>query len=62
MELAAGAAVELKPGAEHLMLIGLRQPLKAGDSIEMTLQFEKAGRQTVQVKVERQRAPATHRH
>jgi periplasmic copper chaperone A len=61
VELAAGAAVDLRPGAEHLMLIGLRQPLKAGDSIEMTLQFEKAGRQTVQVPVEAASA-ATHRH
>lgn len=61
VELAAGAAIEMKPGAEHLMLIGLKQPLKVGESIEMTLEFEKAGRQTVQVRIEAAAAGA-HRH
>lgn len=39
----AGGSVELKPGSYHLMLIDLTQELKAGTTIEITLNFEKAG-------------------
>lgn len=43
LEIPAGGSVELKPGSYHLMLIDLTEELKAGDLIEMTLDFEKAG-------------------
>ena len=32
--------VEFMPGGLHIMLIGLKQDLKMGDEIEVTLQFE----------------------
>lgn len=38
--LAAGSKVEFKPGGLHVMLIGLRQDLKAGDEFELTLHFK----------------------
>ena len=44
--------MELKPGGLHIMFIGLKAPLKAGDSFPMKLKFEKAGEVTVEVKVE----------
>lgn len=47
IEIPANGEVQLKPGSFHVMLIGLKQGLKAGDSIPLTLQFEKAG--TIQV-------------
>ena len=50
--LPAGKTVELKPGGLHIMFMGLKAPLKAGDSFPMKLKFEKAGEVTVQVKVE----------
>jgi periplasmic copper chaperone A len=37
--LPAGADVELKPGSYHIMLIGLKQDLKTGDEITLTLRF-----------------------
>lgn len=43
LEIPAGGSVELKPGGYHIMLIGLNQELKRGDTIEITLKFEKAG-------------------
>jgi copper(I)-binding protein len=43
LEIPAGGTVELKPGSYHIMLIGLTRELKAGDTIELTLTFEKAG-------------------
>ena len=43
LEIPAGGSVELKPGSYHIMLIGLKQDLKPGDTIEITLKFEKVG-------------------
>jgi periplasmic copper chaperone A len=50
-EVAPGGRLELKPGGKHIMLVGLVRPLKAGDTIEITLNFDKAGAIKVQVPV-----------
>jgi len=42
LELPAGKTVELKPGGYHVMLLDLKQPLKAGDSVPLTLVVEGA--------------------
>jgi len=47
LEIKPGETVELKPDSYHLMFIGLKQPLKKGEHVDGTLQFEKSG--TVQV-------------
>ena len=52
IELPANKVVELKPGASHIMLVGLKAPLKEGDSFPLTLKFEKAGEVVVDVKVQ----------
>jgi copper(I)-binding protein len=52
LELPTGQVVELKPGSWHLMLMGLKAPLKAGDKFPMTLRFEKTGETVVSVQVE----------
>ncbi len=50
IDLAPKAKVQMKPGAGlHLMLIGLKEPLKEDASFPMTLEFERAGK--VEVKV-----------
>jgi copper(I)-binding protein len=38
-----GGSVTLKPGGYHLMLMDLKQPLKQGEKVQLTLTFEKAG-------------------
>ena len=38
-----GETVQLKPGALHVMFVGLKNPLNPGDHINATLIFEKAG-------------------
>ncbi len=43
LPIPAGGTVELKPGGYHIMLIDLTRELKAGEKIEITLKFEKAG-------------------
>ena len=53
LEIPASGRIEMKPGeGYHLMLMGLRQPLKAGESFPLTLTFEKAGKAEVKVKVQ----------
>ncbi len=46
-----GETVVLKPGALHVMLIGLKAPLKEGERFSLTLRFARAGEVTVEVPV-----------
>jgi copper(I)-binding protein len=43
LEIPAGGSVELKPGGYHIMLMGLKAPLKKGDVLMLQLKFEHAG-------------------
>ncbi|MCC7023029.1 MAG: copper chaperone PCu(A)C [Thermomicrobiales bacterium] len=43
LEIPAGSEVALESGGYHLMLFGLTHDLRAGDSYQMTLRFERAG-------------------
>jgi copper(I)-binding protein len=43
LEIPAGGSVDLKPGGYHVMLVGLKTPLKKGDMIMLQLKFEHAG-------------------
>lgn len=43
LEIKPGQTVELKSGGYHLMFMDLKRPLRQGDSLKATLQFEKAG-------------------
>jgi copper(I)-binding protein len=45
------ATVTLKPGGYHVMLMGLANPMKAGDTFPLVLTFAKAGAVTVTVDV-----------
>ena len=49
LDIAPGQPAILKPGGMHIMLMGLKAPLKKGETIPLELTFEKAG--TVQVLV-----------
>ncbi len=51
LPIPAGGSVELKPGAFHIMLIDVKDPLKDGSTIEVTLNFEKAPPITLTVPV-----------
>ena len=56
VEVKAGEALSLKPGGYHVMLMELVNPLTVGDTIQVTLTFEKAGDVVVDVPV-RDEAP-----
>ena len=66
IELATGQTVELKPGGYHLMLMGLKAPLKVGEKFPLTLKFEKSGEVVVTVNVEepkpKSEATGEHKH
>ncbi len=42
LPLPAGEAVQLKPGGNHVMLMGVREPLRAGQTVALTLTFANA--------------------
>ncbi len=52
LEIKGGEKIAMQPGSgAHVMLMGLKQPLKAGESFPLTLNFRKAGKVTVDVTV-----------
>jgi copper(I)-binding protein len=52
IDVPAGKPVVFKPGGLHIMLMDLKQPLKAGEQVDLTLVFEKAGEIEVRASVE----------
>lgn len=51
--LAPHAKIRMRPGmGTHLMLVGLKEPLKDGARFPMTLEFERAGKVDVEVVVQ----------
>ncbi len=58
-DIPAGGTHTLQRGADHIMFMGLKQPLNDGDIVTVTLTFAKAGEVVVQIPVDLQRgAPA----
>ncbi|MBA2126404.1 copper chaperone PCu(A)C [Hyphomicrobium methylovorum] len=60
LDIAAGSSHMLKPMGDHIMLFNLKQPLKEGDSVDLTLNFEKAGPVSVKATVEPMGAMGPH--
>ena len=52
LDLPAGQAVELKPGGYHVMMMGLKQQLKDGETVPVTLVVELPGGQRESVEVQ----------
>jgi len=51
-EIGPGMRLDLGPGGYHLMLIDLKQPLRAGERFPLTLTFQRIGTVTTMVTVE----------
>jgi copper(I)-binding protein len=65
VELPAKSDVRMRHASTdgyHLMLEGLKAPLKDGDSFPLTLRFEKAGERTVQIHVQTPRKGTAQDH
>jgi periplasmic copper chaperone A len=66
IELPASGVTLFGQGTEngyHVMLMGLKEPLKEGDSFKLNLKFEKAGEVEVSVQVQKAKGSSdTHKH
>ena len=69
LDLPAGQEVQLKPGGYHVMLMELKQPLKAGETVPITLVIERAGGAKESIRVDApvrplaaSAAPMEHQH
>jgi copper(I)-binding protein len=51
LEIPSKTAVELSPGRTHVMLAGLKRPLRRGEEIELQLKFERSGEKQAVIKV-----------
>jgi copper(I)-binding protein len=60
VEVPAGGGVKFEPGSFHVMLIGLKEPLKEGARHPVTLVFEKAGEVAAEIAVEKGPASGAH--
>ncbi len=58
LALPAGQAVSLKPGSYHVMLMGLKDTVKPGDTVPVTLTIERDGGKTETLQLQ---APARQR-
>ena len=62
LEIKPGDTLEFKPGALHVMFVGLKKPLAAGDRVNATLVFEKAGTVSVEYEVRAMGGEPGHGH
>jgi periplasmic copper chaperone A len=60
LALPARERFTLRPGAAHLMLVDIVQPLKRGERFKMKLRFERAGE--IEIELEVQEMGARHAH
>ena len=51
IDVPAGKTVEMKPGSYHIMLLNLTRDLEAGQVVQLTLVFQKAGKIPVTAQV-----------
>ncbi len=54
-EVPAGGEHVLKRGGDHVMMMGLTRPFKQGESLTLTLVFEKSGELTIEVPIDLER-------
>jgi len=64
IEIPPGETVTLQPGGLHLMLMGLKQPLRQGETLPVTLRFARAGEVQVALAIQAAgaRGPAAQGH
>jgi len=52
IELPAQQSTKLEPGGLHIMLIGLKKPLKMGETVDLELSFSDGTNETMNIPVE----------
>ena len=56
-DLPKDGMIAMKRGGHHVMFLGLNEPLKHGDMVNVTLVFENAGEVDVEIPVDLERKP-----
>ena len=56
----AGSTIELKPGGTHVMITGLQAPVRRGETLKLSLRFEKSGEKPIDVRVAPASGPESH--
>jgi copper(I)-binding protein len=51
-EVPARQRLTLRPGAAHLMIVGLKAPLTKGGRVPLTLRFERAGELKIELEIQ----------
>ena len=62
IELAQGKTITLAPGGTHIMLIGLKYPLREGGTFPLTLTFAEVGSATITIDIQSATAAGGHAH
>ena len=62
IELAQGKTIALAPGGTHIMLMGLKYPLREGGTFPLTLTFAEAGSATIAIDIQSATAAGGHAH
>jgi copper(I)-binding protein len=60
IEIASGEPTVLAPGGPHIMLLGLEKKLAEGDTLSLSLTFERAGAIELQVPIRGMGGGMTH--
>ncbi len=60
VDVPARSTVELKPGGTHIMLNGLKEPPRPGETFGMSLRFARSGHRSVAVRVVPATADSAH--
>ncbi len=58
VKVPAGDCVTFEPGGNHIMFIGLKQPLAEGEKVQLTLQFKNGDQVPVSLTVKRSQQAA----
>ncbi len=53
ISIPAKGETKLQPSGYHIMLIGLNKKIKAGDSVELTLEFDNGTKKTINAEVKK---------
>jgi hypothetical protein len=62
IDIKSGARFSFKPGGTHVMLVGVKEPLREGETLPLTLDFNKAGKLQVDIPIGKPGAMSPPRH
>jgi len=62
VEIEAHSTIAFKPGGNHIMLTGLKQPLRAGQTVQLVLVFDKSPKREIVVRILPATASDGHAH